>query len=150
VADELGRLTGEKFDVHGTARDEVFLPGREMGNPNRRWFDEIRPRREAILQKLEPFRSAGHKSLEARVRVTPTAAERPHWLWNLEHLKELTVVSRLELEPTDARGETEIVIDEAPGPECPRCWRRLGDPSGAPIEPALCRRCAAVVTGGAS
>jgi hypothetical protein len=84
------------------------------------------------------------------VRVTPTAAERPHWQWNLEHLKELTVVSRLELEPADARAETEIVVDEAPGPECPRCWRRLGDPSGAPIEPALCRRCAAVVTGGAS
>jgi isoleucyl-tRNA synthetase len=150
VADELGRATGEPFDVHGSARSEVFLPGREMGNPNRRWYDEIRPRREAILQKLEPFRSAGHKSLEARVRVTPTAAERPHWQWNLDHLKELTVVSRLELDPADAREETEIVIDEAPGPECPRCWRRLGDPSGAAIEPALCKRCAAVVTGGAS
>ena len=34
--------------------------------------------------------------------VTPTAAERPHWQWNLDHLTELCVVSRVELDPADA------------------------------------------------
>ena len=49
VADELGRTTGEPFDVHGGVRAEVDLPGKQMNQPNRRWTDEIRPRREAIL-----------------------------------------------------------------------------------------------------
>ncbi|HXI57309.1 MAG TPA: isoleucine--tRNA ligase [Polyangia bacterium] len=150
VADELGQITGQPFDVHGEVRGEVFLPGREMKNPNRRWLEEIRPRREAILQRLEPFRAAGHKSLEARVRVRPAAADRPHWLWNREHLTELAVVSVVEIDAADAAGETEIVIDEAPGPECPRCWRRTGHASGSPADPDLCDRCAAVVAAGAA
>jgi isoleucyl-tRNA synthetase len=143
VADELGRTTGEPFDVHGAVR--LLDDGEKLGNPNRRWTDEIRPRREAILQKLEAFRAAGHKSLEARVRVTPTAAERPHWQWSLGHLAELCVVSRVELDPNDAP-ETVITVDEAPGPTCPRCWRRTGEAAGpsAP-DPSLCLRCAAVV-----
>ncbi len=146
VADELSRTTGEPFDVHSSVRSEVQLPGRGMGQPNRRWTDEIRPRREAILHRLEPFRAAGHKSLEARVRVTPAAAERPHWQWSLAHLPELCVVSQVELDPKDAAGETTITVDEAPGPTCPRCWRRTGASAGpsAP-DPNLCLRCAAVV-----
>jgi isoleucyl-tRNA synthetase len=146
VADELGRATGEPFDVHGEVRAEVFLPGKQMNQPNRRWTDEIRPRREAILMPLEKFRAAGHKSLEARVKVTPAAAERPHWQWSIAHLAELCVVSKVELNAADAPGETQIVVDEAPGPTCPRCWRRTGEAAGpsAP-DPNLCLRCASVV-----
>jgi isoleucyl-tRNA synthetase len=146
VADELGRATGEPFDVHGAVR--VVDLGEKLGNPNKRWTDEIRPRRAAILSQLEAFRAAGHKSLEARVRVTPATAERPHWQWSLAHLAELCVVSRVELDPADAPAgtETRIVVDEAPGPTCPRCWRRTGESAGpgAP-DPDLCLRCAAVV-----
>jgi hypothetical protein len=54
------------------------------------------------------------------------------------------VVSAIEIEPWSGP-ETEITVDEAPGPECPRCWRRTGHASGAAIEPNLCDRCAAVV-----
>jgi isoleucyl-tRNA synthetase len=145
VADDLGRTTGEPFDVHGAVR--VVDLGEKLGNPNKRWTDEIRPRREAILRQLEAFRAAGHKSLEARVRVTPAAAERPHWQWSLAHLAELCVVSRVELDATDAP-ETRITVDEAPGPTCPRCWRRTGEAAGAGApDPDLCLRCAAVVRG---
>jgi isoleucyl-tRNA synthetase len=111
---------------------------------NRRWTEEIRPRREAILRPLEAFRAQGHKSLEARVVVRPTAAERPHWQWNLDHLKELCVVSALDLEPHDGSA-TEVTVGEAPGPTCPRCWRRTGAASGHPKDPNLCHRCAAVI-----
>jgi isoleucyl-tRNA synthetase len=148
VADELGRATGEPFDVHAAVR--LIDAGEKLGNPNRRWTDEIRPRREAILQKLEAFRAAGHKSLEARVRVTPAAAERPHWQWTLAHLAELCVVSRVELDPQDAPAgaKTSIVVDEAPGPTCPRCWRRTGEAAGAAAaDPNLCLRCAGVIEG---
>ena len=116
-------------------------------NPNKRWTDEIRPRREAILRPLEKFRAEGHKSLEARVRVTPAAAERPHWQWNLDHLAELCVVSRVELDPADAPAgaETSVVVDEAPGPDLPALLaphrRRRRRP--APPIPNLCLRCAA-------
>jgi isoleucyl-tRNA synthetase len=148
VADELARVTGEPFDVHASVRDEIYPPGKAPANPNKRWLDEIRPRREAILRPLEKFRAEGHKSLEARIRVTPVAAERPHWQWNLDHLTELAVVSRIELDPADAPAgaETTIAVDEAPDPTCPRCWRRTGDPTtaGAP-DPNLCRRCAGAI-----
>jgi isoleucyl-tRNA synthetase len=153
IADELGRATGEPFDVHASVRQEVYPPGKAPAQPNRRWTDEIRPRREAILRPLEAFRAAGHKSLEARVRVTPAAAERPHWQWSLAHLAELCVVSRVELAETDAASTT-IEVDEAAGPTCPRCWRRTGERAGdGAADPDLCLRCAAVVAptgGGAS
>jgi isoleucyl-tRNA synthetase len=143
VADELSRATGERFDVHAAVR--TVDEGEKLGNPNKRWTDEIRPRRAAILQKLEAFRAAGHKSLEARVRVTPAAAERPHWQWSLVHLAELCVVSRVELDAADA-AETQIAVDEAPGPTCPRCWRRTGEAAGAAApSPDLCLRCAGVI-----
>jgi isoleucyl-tRNA synthetase len=145
VADELSRATGEPFDVHGQARGEVAPPGKEIKSPNKRWTDEVRPRREQILRPLEAFRAQGHKSLEAKVTVRPKAAERPHWQWNLQHLLELCVVSQLELSPEDAPGETEISVSEAGGPECPRCWRRTGTASGNARDPNLCTRCAAVV-----
>jgi isoleucyl-tRNA synthetase len=144
IADELGRATGEPFDVHGQVRKEMVPAGKELKAPNRRWLDEIRPRREAILRQLEAFRAQGHKSLEARVTVRPSAAERPHWVWNLPHLQELAVVSQLELSSEDAPA-TEITVAEAAGPECPRCWRRTGDASGHSSDPNLCPRCAAVV-----
>jgi isoleucyl-tRNA synthetase len=144
VADELGRITGTPFDVHAAARQATVPAGKEI-KINRRWTEEIRPRREAILAKLEPFRAQGHKSLEAKVVVKPTGAERPHWLWNLPHLQELTVVSALELDPEDAASATEITVTEAPLPECPRCWRRTGTASGHAHEPNLCTRCAAVI-----
>jgi isoleucyl-tRNA synthetase len=121
-------------------------------NPNKRWLEEIRPRREAILGQLESFRAAGHKSLEARVQVKPNAADRPHWEWNREHLTELCVVSGVDVDPADVNpadaggsGATEIHIVEAPGPTCPRCWRRTGEASGSRHDPNLCMRCAAVV-----
>lgn len=117
-----------------------------MSDAVRRWQDDVRPLRELILAKLEPFRAAGHKSLEAKVTLRPIAAERGLWQRELENLLELTVVSQMEIAAKDATGATEITVSEASGPECPRCWRRTGSASGYPAEPTLCTRCAAVVS----
>jgi isoleucyl-tRNA synthetase len=140
VADELQRLTGEAFDVHGQIRREPTLAPASAG----RWEDDIRPRREAVLAKVEPFRAAGHKSLEAKVVVRPTVAERSVWQRELEYLTELCVVSQIEL-GADAAA-TEITVSEAASASCPRCWRRTGTVSGHSQEPNLCNRCAAVVS----
>jgi isoleucyl-tRNA synthetase len=136
------RQTGELFDVHAQIRKDS--PPR--GDAIRRWQDDIRPLRESILAKVEPFRAAGHKSLQAKVTVRPTAAERGLWQRELPNLLELTVVSQLELAANDAADATEITVGEASGPECPRCWRRTGAASGYAAEPNLCTRCAAVVS----
>jgi len=138
VGDELARLTGVPFDVHGStwiAKD---------AGADRRWEEELRPRREAVLGKLEAFRASGHKALEARVTITPTAAERAAWKQYLPYLTELCEVSAIELSEADGENTT-VTVAEAPGPECPRCWRRTGSGSGYAQEPNLCVRCASVV-----
>ncbi|HVT09146.1 MAG TPA: isoleucine--tRNA ligase [Polyangia bacterium] len=145
VADELSRVTGEPFDVHATVREEIVPAGKAPGQPNRRWTEEIRPRREAVLQALEAFRAAGHKSLEAAVTVQPSAAERPQWEWNRDLLTELCIVSKLTIED-GTFAETRVTVAEAPGPTCPRCWRRTGDaPTPGAPSPDLCHRCAGAV-----
>ncbi len=146
VADELSRVTGEPFDVHRQARPEQAPAGGNVSAPNRHWAQELRPRREAILRPLETFRAQGHKSLEAQVIVRPVAADRPGWSFCAAHLQELCVVSRIELASDDAAA-TEIAVSEAPGPTCPRCWRRTGASSGHRLDAHLCHRCASVVDG---
>jgi isoleucyl-tRNA synthetase len=138
VADELQRLTGTAFDVHG----QVWAPVADSSDG--RWEKELRPLRDLVLAKLEAFRASGHKSLHAAVTVTPAAADRSLWQKNLSHLPELCEVSRLDLANNDA-AVTEVLVGEAPLPECPRCWRRTGSASGHPGEPNLCIRCASVV-----
>ena len=138
VADELLRLTGTAFDVHGGT---WAVKG---GDGDARWVNELRPRRDAVLAKLEAFRAAGHKALEASITVTPSAAERLLWQQHLVHLTLLCEVSKIELSASDAEATT-VTVSEAPGPECPRCWRRTGTASGHAQEPDLCIRCASVV-----
>ena len=61
VADELARQTGAPFDVHG----QLWLPS--ATDSDDRWERELRPLREQVLARLEAFRAAGHKSLQATV-----------------------------------------------------------------------------------
>jgi len=148
VADELGRVTGEPFDVHGQVRDEVSLPGRSMKPTNQRWTEKIRPQREAILKPLEAFRAAGHKSLEARVVIRPSADDLPDWTFNRELLLELCVVSEVVIGDISATDQTEITVEASTLAECPRCWRRLPASGKAP-HPELCARCAEAVAASA-
>jgi isoleucyl-tRNA synthetase len=138
VADELQRQTGTAFDVHSRIWPTPSAAKAE------RWEQELRPARDKALSKLEAFRATGHKSMHATITVTPTPNERPMWQRNLVHLTELCEVSRIELAAADAP-LTEVTVNEAPLPECPRCWRRTGAVSGHPEEPTLCIRCASVV-----
>jgi isoleucyl-tRNA synthetase len=138
VADELVRLTGTPFDVHG----QTWAPKEGANDP--RWKEELRPRRGAVLAELEAFRAQGHKSLQAAVTVSPSASDRPVWKRHLAHLADLCEVAKIDLADGDA-AKTTVSVAEAPGPECPRCWRRTGTASGHAQEADLCIRCASVV-----
>jgi isoleucyl-tRNA synthetase len=147
VADELARQTGTPFDVHGQLWQgpKAATDGADEHALADRWGGDLRPRREAALAKLEAFRAAGHKALEASIRVMPTTGEREGWRRDLDHLTELCEVSSIVLAEGDAP-VTEITVSEAGGPECPRCWRRTGVASGHDQDPNLCIRCASVVS----
>jgi hypothetical protein len=84
------------------------------------------------------------------VAVRPSPADRPQWEWNRDLLTELCIVSKLVIEEGTFE-KTEVTVAEAPGPTCPRCWRRTGDPpTPGAASPELCRRCAGAVTASGS
>ena len=114
------------------ARRASIRRARRWANPNKRWLEEIRPRREAILRPLEKFRAEGHKSLEARVRVKPARRRAPALAVEPRAPHRAVRSSRASssTRPTRRGRATEIAIDEAPGPTCPRCWRRTGEAVG--------------------
>ena len=131
--------------MHG-ARARRSTAGEKLGNPNKRWTDEIRPRREAILRPLEAFRAAGHKSLEARVRVTP--GRRRAAALAVEPGPPGRAVRRVARRARRGRraagARPQIVVDEAPGPDLPALLaaHRRGRRAPAPPIPNLCLRCA--------
>ncbi len=156
IADELVRQTGEPFDVHcqetglryegkGGREQDAAPPSNPVFAAIGYWQVQLRPKREAVLAKLEAFRAAGHKALHAAVTVVPAAGEREGWQKDLAPLPELCELAAITLS-TKVAAKTEISITEASGPECPRCWRRTGAASGHVQEPDLCIRCASVVS----
>ena len=76
---------------------------RQKSEPEQALDREIRPRREAILAQLEPFRAAGHKSLEARVQVTPTRRRAAALAVEPRPPGRAGVVSRVDLDPQTTR-----------------------------------------------
>jgi isoleucyl-tRNA synthetase len=148
LADELERQTGTAFDVHGQlwATSENTVANTTMlSEQTRIWEQELRRLRTLVLGKLEAFRATGHKSLDAEITVRPDPQSRPLWQAHLDHLVELCEVSQMKLADGDVT-ETEITVAEAPGPLCPRCWRRTGTASGHAQDANLCTRCASVVS----
>ncbi len=140
VADELSRITGKPYDVHGQIRPTPVTP---KGDHVALW-GLVRDGRSAILAQLEAFRAQGNKSMDAHVTVTPSAAERPRWQPIVNVMAEVCVVSEVTLAPSDATGDTEIVVSKAADPQCPRCWRHL-PPASKGNHPELCVRCADVM-----
>ena len=146
VADELGRTTGEPFDVHGGVR----VGGRRRA---RSWAtQQALDRRDPPAARGDPAAAGGVPRRRPQVAGGARAGHArprpsgPHWQWSLAHLAELCVVSRVELDATDAAGpRRSSPSTRRPGPTCPRCWRRTGESAGArrrrsePV-PALRRR----------
>ncbi len=146
VADELGRTTGEAFDVHGAVRivdrraESSATPtsagptrsGRGARRSCSSWRRSAPPatsrwRRACASRRRRPSGRTGSGAWP----TSPSCASCRASSWT---------------RPTRPPAETVITVDEAPGPTCPRCWRRTGESAGAgAADPDLCLRCAAVI-----
>jgi len=100
--------------------------------------------REAVGRQLEAFRAQKNKSLDARVTVRPTAADRKLIEPRAEMLADLFIVSEVIVSADDAAGdEPEFVVDKHPGSRCERCWKWYSTLSETHDD--LCVRCAGAV-----
>jgi isoleucyl-tRNA synthetase len=98
--------------------------------------------RDAAYKQIEPFRAAGHKSVDAAVTITPRAADRAVLAAHADVLPELLIVSRVALAAADA-DEPRVEVAEAPGERCARCWKWFD--TMAKSHPDLCERCSEAV-----
>jgi isoleucyl-tRNA synthetase len=111
----------------------------------RRWEAFLSVRQD-VMKALEQQRAANiiGSPLEARVTVaTPDAALRRMLQEHHRTLAEAFIVS--EFRAVDGTG---VTVERAPGGKCQRCWKYTNTIGTDPAHPALCDRCAAVVTTG--
>ncbi len=105
--------------------------------------------RERVLGEIEPLRKNKQigSSLQAKVVIFATPAERPLLEQYATQLPMLFIVSEVELRaaPTDVEARAEAVprvtIERATGVKCERCWRYVPAVSSDPASAGLCERC---------
>jgi len=134
----LPRRPGDPDSVHLALLPEG-APLDEAGPLAARWTRLLGWRARA-QKALEAFRAEKHHPLDARVVITPPAAERAFLAEHLPALPDLFVVSQVALDAADAPGaEPVLAVLQAAGRRCERCWKYT-EAAGE-----LCARCAAVV-----
>jgi len=106
-----------------------------------RWERLIDTRR-LVNKALENARGEIGKSLEAAVTITADAATCSFLAGFGGQLKDVFIVSVVELREDPAAAGPVVTVARAPGAKCPRCWcwsTRLGEASA---HPEVCPRCA--------
>jgi isoleucyl-tRNA synthetase len=105
--------------------------------------------RERVLAQIEPLRKSKQigSSLQARVVLSATPAERAFLEAHARELPMLFIVSDVEIRsaPADAQARAEaqphITIERTGGVKCERCWRYVPSISSDPDWAGLCDRC---------
>ena len=119
-------------------------------------FARLHRVRSDVRAALEPFRAAGHRSLDAHVVLSCPFELRDFLVGYVEDMPEFLGVSTVELvEQTRAEGFVDaasvaglrISVVRAPWPRCARCWNRTADVGGHAVHPTLCGRCVRAVQG---
>ena len=123
----------------GISLDEAFTA---------KW-NEIYAVREAVNKKLEEKRNEKviGKSLEAKVIITVADEKTAERLNSYTELKDVFIVSAVEIQTGEVSGETgmNITIEKASGNKCERCWCYSEEVGKITLHPTLCKRCAGVV-----
>lgn len=101
--------------------------------------------RSIVAQSIELARQQKliGNGLEAHVVLSLPREHRVHQLKTSE-IEEFLILSHLDLVSTDS--ESNAVVDKTPYPRCERCWRHRPTVGIDPTYPALCDRCAEVVS----
>jgi len=94
--------------------------------------------RERVTKALESFRAAKHKSIDAAVTLSPTAADRPVLERHRAELADLFIVSGVELAADAAEPRVEVAAHG--GHRCERCWKWFPVLARDPND--VCARCA--------
>jgi len=104
--------------------------------------------REQVLARIEPLRKDKviGSSLQARVSLTPTPADRTFLRAHQALLPMLFIVSQVEiLEPASASGAEDgkprVDVATASGVKCERCWRYVPSVATDPAWAGICARC---------
>ena len=151
TADEVWQAAdlGPEPNIHLTDFPEP-RPDWEATDLDAKW-DALLELRGEVSRALEDLRRAKTigQSLEAAVHVRAKDAEDYELLGkNVEILKNLFIVSRVDVEQADAAGsesERTIRVDRAPGEKCQRCWMYDSQVGADTEHPDLCPRCVDVV-----
>ena len=109
-------------------------------------WDEIYAVREAVNKALEEKRNEKliGKSLEAKVTLTVADEETAKRLSSYNELKDIFIVSAVEVEAGASEGMT-VTVEKAVGGKCERCWCISEEVGKDAAHPTLCKRCASVV-----
>ncbi|MCW5806989.1 MAG: isoleucine--tRNA ligase [Deltaproteobacteria bacterium] len=94
--------------------------------------------RERVTKALEPFRAQKRKSVDARVTLTPVAADAPVLTRYAAELADLFIVSDVAIAAPG--GEPRVEVADHPGPRCERCWKHFDKLASDPDD--VCERCA--------
>jgi isoleucyl-tRNA synthetase len=98
--------------------------------------------RERVTKELEPFRAQKRKSVDARITLRPTSADRAVLERHAGELADLFIVSAVAI--GDA-GSGEVEVAEHAGPRCERCWKHFDRLAASPDD--VCERCASALGG---
>nr|WP_218083070.1 isoleucine--tRNA ligase [Anthocerotibacter panamensis] len=126
-------------------------------------WKQLRSLRNSVLYKLEKARSEKliGSSLEAKIVLNCEQEEHYQRLKSHEaNLRYLFIVSQVELRLVEAVGdlsghdtsllvepELSVLVEEADGEKCPRCWNYSTHIGESPLHPGVCERCAEALEG---
>lgn len=127
---------------------------REIANQEQvqaKW-DHFMTIRDDVLKALEEARAEKviGKSLEAKLQIVAKDADTKELLTSMEDIHQLFIVSAVEVveELTDAKEfeQVTVKVEKHDADRCERCWVASETVGGDLAHPALCTRCAAIVT----
>ncbi|WP_117169784.1 isoleucine--tRNA ligase [Paraliobacillus sediminis] len=127
---------------------------REIANQEQvqaKW-DHFMTIRDDVLKALEEARAEKviGKSLEAKLQIVAKDADTKELLTSMEDIHQLFIVSEVEVveELTDAKEfeQVTVKVEKHAAERCERCWVAAETVGEDLAHPALCTRCAAIVT----
>lgn len=161
---ELGKnLTGMMAPILSFLAEETYgyLPGEKKESIFLEDFPKVQPdwkndETEALFTSLLDVRSEASKvleelrraktigsSLEAKVKITPTAEILNDLKAYEKELADFFIVSQVELSESGA--ELKIDAEKAQGDKCPRCWKIKTDIGSDSRSPDVCGTCAEAI-----